>query len=76
MGDRTSGKINLIVNDVLEKVMMWNTTISDERQLYKIAMETLMEISEPTTVQDFNTYKQLFEQEFPLGTRSPRQCSG
>jgi hypothetical protein len=42
------------MNYVLEKVMMWNTSISNERQLYAMAMETLMEISEPTTVQDFN----------------------
>jgi hypothetical protein len=64
-GRQNLRQIYLIVNDVLEKVMMWNATIPDERELYKMAYETMMEISEPTTVQDFNTYKQLFEQRFP-----------
>jgi hypothetical protein len=50
--------------------MMWNSTLPEERQLYQMAMETLMEVSEPTTVQDFNTYKQLFEQKFPARTRT------
>jgi hypothetical protein len=51
-------QIYLIVNDVLEKVMIWNSTIQRERDLYKMAYETILEISEPTTIQDFNAYKQ------------------
>jgi hypothetical protein len=57
-GRQNLRQIYLIVNDVLEKVMMWNATIPNERELYKMAYETILEISEPTTIQDFNAYKQ------------------
>jgi hypothetical protein len=35
-----------------------------------------LEISEPTTIQDFNAYKQEFEQRFPESTWTSRQRSG
>jgi hypothetical protein len=69
-------QIYLIVNDVLEKVMMWNATIPNERDLYKMAYETILEISEPTTIRDFNAYKREFDQEHPEANRTARQRSG
>ena len=69
-------QIFLIVNDVLEKTKMFNKTISNERQVYTKAMETQMKISEPTTVQNFELYKELFEQKFTPIDRSHRQNSG
>jgi hypothetical protein len=45
----------------------------DERDLYKMAYETILEISEPTTIRDFNAYKRKFEQEHPVANRTARQ---
>jgi hypothetical protein len=42
----------------------------------KMAYETILEISEPTTIQDFNAYKREFEQRFPEANRTARQRSG
>jgi hypothetical protein len=75
-GRQNLRQIYLIVNDVLEKVMMWNATIPRERDLYKMAYETILEISEPTTIRDFNAYKRKFEQEHPVENRTARQKSG
>jgi hypothetical protein len=75
-GRQNLRQIYLIVNDVLEKVMMWNATIPNERDLYKMAYETILEISEPTTIRDFNAYKRAFDQEHPEANRTARQRSG
>jgi hypothetical protein len=53
-----------------------NATIPNERDLYKMAYETILEISKPTTIRDFNAYKREFEQRYLEANRTARQRSG